>query len=59
MTDNEKLARLNEMGKEIADMYPNIHGSLSFNFQDGKYTNKVKMGLCMDTKGTKVVKRGF
>lgn len=54
MTENEKLARLNEMGKEIAGMYPDLHGSMSFNFQDGKYTGKAKMDLCMDTSRTRI-----
>ena len=50
MTENEKLARLNEMGKEIAAMYPELHGTLSFNFQNGKYTGKAKIDLCLNTK---------
>lgn len=50
MTENEKLARLNEIGKEIAGMYPALHGSVSFNFQNGKYTGKAKIDLCLNTK---------
>lgn len=50
MTENEKLARLNEIGKEIAAMYPELHGSLSFNFQYGKYTGKAKIDIYLNTK---------
>ena len=59
MTDPEKRARLNEMGKEIAEMYPDLHGSMSFNFKQGKYTNKARMDLCMDTSRTAPVSGGY
>ena len=51
MTENEKLAKLNEYGKDMARMYPGLHGSISFNYQDGKYTGKAKIELCLNTKG--------
>ena len=37
MTENEKKARLNEIGKEIAKMYPEIRGSIAFNIHKGSY----------------------
>ena len=37
MTENEKLARLNEMGWEIASMFPNRRGQYTFGVFDGKY----------------------
>lgn len=37
MTEPEKRARLNEMGKEIGTMYPHRHGSFSFDFVGGKF----------------------
>lgn len=36
MTENEKKARLNEIGKEIAEMNPNVNGSISFDYSQGK-----------------------
>ena len=59
MTENEKRARLNEYGKDMARMYPDLHGSISFNFQDGKYTGKARIELCMDTRRTKPVDGGY
>ena len=50
MTENEKLARLNEYGKDIERMYPGIHGSMIFEYKDGKYMGKTKMILCIDTR---------
>jgi hypothetical protein len=38
MTDSEKRARLNEIGKEIAKMYPERIGSLTFDIVLGKLT---------------------
>lgn len=37
MTENEKKARLNEMGWEIAGMFPNQRGSYVFGVVDGAY----------------------
>jgi len=37
MTDPEKRARLNEIGWEIASMFPTLRGSYSFGIVDGKY----------------------
>ena len=37
MTDNEKRARMNEMGWEIASMFPNQRGSWSIGVVDGVY----------------------
>jgi len=36
MNDNEKRARLNEIGKEIAEMYKNTNGSIAFDYSCGK-----------------------
>jgi len=36
MTDPEKRARLNEIGKEIAEMYPKSNGSIAFDYSYGK-----------------------
>ena len=37
MTENEKRARLNEMGWEIADMFPEQRGKYTFGVFDGVY----------------------
>lgn len=50
MTENEKKVRLNEIGKEIAEMYPDLHGSMIFEFKNGKYMNKNSMNLSFSTK---------
>ena len=49
MTETEKKARLHKMGKDIAVMYPGLHGSMSFNYQNGKYMNKNMLNLYIDT----------
>lgn len=36
MTEQDRRARLNEIGKEIADMYPDSNGSVTFDFSQGK-----------------------
>ena len=36
MTENEKRARLNEIGKEIAEMHPKQNGSIEFDYADGE-----------------------
>ena len=56
MTENEKRARLNEYGKDMARMYPDLHGAISFNFQEGKYTGKAKMELCLNTSKKQALK---
>jgi len=38
MTDPEKRARLNEMGKEIAGMFPRRIGSITFDMVQGNLT---------------------
>ena len=38
MTETEKRARLNEIGKEIAEMYPKRKGSLTFDMVSGSLT---------------------
>lgn len=53
MTDNEKRARLNEMGKEIERMYPELHGSVVFDYKNGKYMEKGRMNICFSTKPKK------
>lgn len=35
MTEQERKLRLNEIGKEIADMYPKSNGSVAFDFSQG------------------------
>ncbi len=37
MTENEKKTRLNEIGKEIAKMYPDVRGCVTFNIHKGTY----------------------
>lgn len=37
MTENEKRARLNEIGWELALMYPERTGTIKFGVFDGKY----------------------
>ena len=37
MTEQERRARLNEIGKEIARMYPDVKGSITFNIHEGTY----------------------
>ena len=37
MTENEKRARLNEVGWELADTYPERRGNFVFGIVDGKY----------------------
>ena len=36
MTEQERKLRLNELGKEIAEMFPKSNGSVSFDFSYGK-----------------------
>ena len=50
MTDPEKRARLNEMRKEIETMYPDLHGSVVFEYKNGKYMEKGKMEIYFSTK---------
>jgi len=36
MTEKERKLRLNELGKEVAGMFPESNGSVSFDFSQGK-----------------------
>jgi len=36
MTEKERKLRLNEIGKEVAEMYPNENGSVTFDYNHGK-----------------------
>lgn len=35
MTEQERRARLNEIGKEVAVMFPKSNGSITFDFSQG------------------------
>lgn len=37
MTENEKIVRLDEIGKEIAEMYPNRRGGFTFKIHEGVF----------------------
>lgn len=36
MTEQEHRARLNELGKQVAGMYPDSNGSVTFDFSHGE-----------------------
>ena len=36
MTEQERRLRLNELGKEIATMYPKSNGSVTFDYSQGQ-----------------------
>lgn len=36
MTEKERRIRLNEIGKEIAEMFPSGHGSITFDYSKGE-----------------------
>jgi len=45
MNEQERRVRLNEIGKEIASLYPKLNGSVTFDYSQG-----ILKGLREDTK---------
>jgi len=34
---NDKLKKLDAIGRELSKLYPGCHGSIQFNIKDGRY----------------------
>lgn len=37
MTEQERNDALDEIGREVADLFPGRYGSVTFDFRDGRY----------------------